>query len=381
MTSLVSDISEGPAKSQRVETHASAALDDYVIDVSSCLAKGRFSKVYACWLKDAPSQLRAVKVVDISDANTESVNRVREEVAVMQMLGEHPNILCLIATDETPTEIRTVFELCKGGELYDRVQRKNFYPESEARLLVRNIISAVEHMHGKGVMHRDLKPENILLESAANDTDVKLSDFGLATTKKRTSSICGSDFYISPEIIKQEEYGREVDMWAVGVITFVLLSGSLPFFHNVLWKLYKQIVTRDLKLPECFKDIPDCTVDFLRQLLTIEPTLRLTAAGALDHPWMSLTSGKNPSDETFPEVEALRKWNLTPPAPDGPACLTRLESMRLATGKSADTLPEVQANALTNDGPFAALLPPVSGYTDTPPQCNTATPPMYTPPK
>merc|ERR1719321_2503094 len=131
------------------------------------------------------------------------------------------------------------------------------YPEMEAKTLVRNLLEAVAFIHSKGIMHRDLKPENILLASKISNTDLKISDFGLARMSRdfphrlpRSHSICGSDFYLAPEVIKQEEYGREIDIWAVGIITYVLLSGSLPFFHNVLHKLYRQILERDLSFPD-----------------------------------------------------------------------------------------------------------------------------------
>merc|ERR1711971_59203 len=136
------------------------------------------------------------------------------------------------------------------------------------KVLIRNLLSALAFIHNKGIMHRDLKPENILLASKVSNTDIKISDFGLAKISKdyprrlpRSHSICGSDFYLAPEVIKQEEYGREIDVRSVGVVCYVILSGSLPFFHNVLHKLYRQIVERDLSFPEqhgekCFERCP-----------------------------------------------------------------------------------------------------------------------------
>merc|ERR1719191_2432046 len=143
-------------------------------------------------------------------------------------------------------------------------------------------------------MHRDLKPENILLASKQNDTDIKISDFGLAKISKdyphrlpRSHSICGSDFYLAPEVVKQEEYGREIDIWSVGVVAYVLLSGSLPFFHNVLHKLYRQIVERDLSFPEQqWKNISKGAQDFILRLLQVRAGDRLTAEQGLNHPWL-----------------------------------------------------------------------------------------------
>merc|ERR1712032_1312925 len=163
----------------------------------------------------------------------------------------------------------------------------------EARVLIKNLLSAVAFVHSKGIMHRDLKPENILLASKVSNTDIKISDFGLAKISKdyprrlpRSHSICGSDFYLAPEVIKQEEYGREIDVWSVGVVCYVILSGSLPFFHNVLHKLYRQIVERDLSFPEqAWTSVSEGAQDFILRLLQVRPGDRLTAEQSLSHPW------------------------------------------------------------------------------------------------
>merc|ERR1719378_726132 len=164
----------------------------------------------------------------------------------------------------------------------------------EAKLLIKNLLEAVSFIHSKGIMHRDLKPENILLASKVSNTDIKISDFGLAKISNdyprrlpRSHSICGSDFYLAPEVIKQEEYGREIDIWALGVIAYVVMSGSLPFFHNVLHKLYRQIVERDLSFPEqAWRSVSKGAQDFILRLLQVRAGDRLNAEQAQNHPWL-----------------------------------------------------------------------------------------------
>merc|ERR1719159_254814 len=190
--------------------------------------------------------------------------------------------------------IRLVAELCEGGELYNRIEQKQYYSEKDGKILVCNLLEAVTYIHSNGIMHRDLKPENILLVSKDSDTDIKISDLGLAKMSKdfpnrlpRSHSICGSDFYLAPEVVKQEEYGREIDIWAVGIITYVLLSGSLPFFHNVLHKLYRQIVERDLSFPEqAWKNVSKGALDYILRLLQVRAGDRMTADQSLSHPWL-----------------------------------------------------------------------------------------------
>merc|ERR1712048_672917 len=156
--------------------------------------------------------------------------------------------------------------------------------------------------------------ENILLASRVRNTDIKISDFGLARISRdyprrlpRSHSICGSDFYLAPEVIKQEEYGREIDIWALGVITYVLLSGSLPFVHNVLHKLYRQIVERDLSFPEqAWKNVSKGALDFILRLLQVRAGDRLTADQALSHPWLR-GSASGASFNSFEQFNSMAR--------------------------------------------------------------------------
>merc|ERR1711865_47593 len=267
----------------------------YEVDESNYIGTGKFSVVHLCWRKYQPERRYALKVINSPPDDHQSMNRIYDEINIMRHLGNHPSIIQLVDMDESlQSTVRLVLELCEGGELYDRIQQKQFYPEPEAKLLIRNLLEAMKFIHSKGVMHRDLKPENILLASKVSNTDIKISDFGLAKISKdfprrlpRSHSICGSDFYLAPEVIKQEEYGREIDIWSVGVVCYVVLSGSLPFFHNVLHKLYRQIVERDLSFPEqAWRSVAKGAQDFILRLLQVRPGERLTSEQALNHPWL-----------------------------------------------------------------------------------------------
>jgi len=274
----------------------------YEVDESNYIGTGKFAVVHLCWRRSQPEKRYALKVINTRVGDMASQNRIREEIAILQLMVGQTSIVNLVDVDESLAgSIRLVMELCEGGELYDRIQHKQFYPEQEAKVCCRNLLEAVAYIHSQGIMHRDLKPENILLASKVNNTDIKISDFGLAKISRdyprrlpRSHSICGSDFYLAPEVIKQEEYGREIDIWAVGVITYVLLSGSLPFFHNVLHKLYRQIVERDLCFPEqAWKNVSKGALDFILRLLQVRAGDRLTADQALSHPWLRGSMGSS----------------------------------------------------------------------------------------
>jgi len=276
----------------------------YEVDESFYLGTGKFSVVHLCWRRSQAEKRYALKVITTRADDHTSLTRIYEEINIMKALGNHPAIIQLIDMDESmPATIRLVIELCEGGELYDRIQRKQYYEEQEAKVLVKNLLEAVSYIHSRGIMHRDLKPENILLASRVSHTEIKISDFGLARLSRdypnrlpRSHSICGSDFYLAPEVIKQEEYGREIDIWAGGVITYVVLSGSLPFFHQVLHKLYRQIVERDMSFPEsAWKNVSKGGQDFILRLLQVRPGERLTAEQGLNHPWLRSTGSTDPS--------------------------------------------------------------------------------------
>lgn len=296
---------------------ADGSFDDvFEVDESNYLGTGKFSVVHLCWRRSAPEKRYALKVISTRVDDHASLTRIYEEINIMQVLGNHPSVIQLVDRDESmPATIRLVLELCEGGELYDRIQQKRFYVEPQAKELCRNLMEAVAYIHSKGIMHRDLKPENILLASRVNNTEIKISDFGLAKLSPdyprrlpRSHSICGSDFYLAPEVIKQEEYGREIDIWAVGVIAFVVLSGSLPFFHQVLHKLYRQIVERDLSFPEpAWINVSKGAQDFILRLLQVRAGERLTAEQALNHPW--LRSACQP--QSFGSVQVESRHNVS----------------------------------------------------------------------
>lgn len=266
----------------------------YEVDKTFTLGVGKYAKVYLCWRKGVPQCRYAVKVTSAQVDGRLTLGRTFDEIRMMRALGRHPSIVGLVDVDDSSvSEVKLVLELCEGGELYDRIQQKRFYPEAEGRVLVQRIARAVAYIHRCGIMHRDLKPENILLVSRLNDTDIKVSDFGLArmsviqSALPRSRSVCGSDFYLAPEMIRQEEYGREIDVWAMGVITYVALSGSLPFFHQVLQKLYRQIIERDLAFPDqSWREVSTGAQDFILRLLMVDVCVRLSADEALKHPWL-----------------------------------------------------------------------------------------------
>jgi len=237
----------------------------------------------------------AIKVVDKSKyAPTD--RSFEREVAVLSQI-KHKNVVELLRTYVTERNVFMVCELASGGELLERVRRVGSFTEDQARRLIGQILEAVKHMHERDIVHRDLKLENILLSHDADDADVKLIDFGLARFKtegQTLRTICGSPLYIAPEILELETspnedefYTRACDMWSVGVILFVLLSGYSPFDDDDEAMLYQNIRHGIYHLePGVWDFISNPAKSLVAGLLETDPNERLTAAQALEHVWI-----------------------------------------------------------------------------------------------
>ena len=233
--------------------------------------------------------LYAVKVFKRDKMSKAEDQDVRTEVKVLQML-EHPGVVKFGDFFEDRSQFYLVLEYVSSGELLDRLSKKKTYTELEAREALKCLLSAISYVHSKGIVHRDLKPGNLLLKSPDSDSDITVVDFGFAQkieNDEALDSFCGTPSYLAPEIVTGARYGRPVDMWAVGVIAFLLLGGYAPFFADTKPKLYAKIKRRDVKFhAKYWEHVSQDAKDFILSLLCVDPASRLTADQALGHPWV-----------------------------------------------------------------------------------------------
>uniref|UniRef100_A0A8B9JZA4 Protein kinase domain-containing protein n=1 Tax=Astyanax mexicanus TaxID=7994 RepID=A0A8B9JZA4_ASTMX len=193
---------------------------------------------------------------------------------------------------ETPLEISLVLELVTGGELFDRVVEKGYYSERDAADAIKQVLEAVAYLHEHGVVHRDLKPENLLYATSAPDAPLKIADFGLSKIiddQVTMKTVCGTPGYCAPEILRGCAYGPEVDMWSVGVITYILLCGFEPFFDDRGDQyMFKRILNCEYEFVSPWWDNVSLNAkDLVKKLIVQDPKKRLTTLQALQHPWVT----------------------------------------------------------------------------------------------
>jgi len=233
----------------------------------------------------------AVKCTSRDGLPEEDEEMLRQEAKILMSL-HHPNIVKCFDIIEENKSFYVVLEMLKGGELFKRIIQKDHYNEHDAREVIYILINAIKFCHDKGIVHRDLKPENLLLTSDADDADIKIADFGFAAYDHGDNQLfeqCGTPDYVAPEILRNDPYGPGVDMWAIGVITYVLLGGYLPFHDPDEWQLLKNVKTCKYKFDKRhWKGVSEEAKDLIRGLLTIDVTKRFTADQALNHSWVRL---------------------------------------------------------------------------------------------
>jgi len=222
---------------------------------------------------------------------------VRNEIAVLKKVSSgHRNIVTLHDYFETSHNLYLCFDLCTGGELFDRICAKGNYYEADAAGLVRTIFQAVKYLHDSGVVHRDLKPENLLFRTQAEEADIMIADFGLSRVMEGKFSmlteICGTPGYMAPEIFKKVGHGKPVDVWAMGVVTYFLLAGYTPFDRDSQQLEMEAIIAGDYKFEpeEYWANVSETAKDFVTKCLTVDQTKRPTAEEVLQHKWLADTT-------------------------------------------------------------------------------------------
>uniref|UniRef100_A0AAQ4PQC0 calcium/calmodulin-dependent protein kinase n=1 Tax=Gasterosteus aculeatus aculeatus TaxID=481459 RepID=A0AAQ4PQC0_GASAC len=270
--------------------------------------RGAFSVVRRC-VKISNGQEFAAKIINTKKLSARDHQKLEREARICRLL-KHPNI-----GESSIAEHAQVHTLrVTGGELFEDIVAREYYSEADASHCIQQILESVQHCHVNGIVHRDLKPENLLLASKLKGAAVKLADFGLAIEvqgdQQAWFGFAGTPGYLSPEVLRKDPYGKPVDMWACGVILYILLVGYPPFWDEDQHRLYQQIKAGayDFPSPEWDTVTPEAK-DLINKMLTINPSKRITAAEALKHPWICQRSTVASMMHRQETVECLKKFN------------------------------------------------------------------------
>nr|XP_042141589.1 calcium/calmodulin-dependent protein kinase type II subunit beta isoform X12 [Peromyscus maniculatus bairdii] len=276
------------------------------------LMRGAFSVVRRC-VKLCTGHEYAAKIINTKKLSARDHQKLEREARICRLL-KHSNIVRLHDSISEEGFHYLVFDLVTGGELFEDIVAREYYSEADASHCIQQILEAVLHCHQMGVVHRDLKPENLLLASKCKGAAVKLADFGLAIEvqgdQQAWFGFAGTPGYLSPEVLRKEAYGKPVDIWACGVILYILLVGYPPFWDEDQHKLYQQIKAGayDFPSPEWDTVTPEAK-NLINQMLTINPAKRITAHEALKHPWVCQRSTVASMMHRQETVECLKKFN------------------------------------------------------------------------
>ncbi|XP_038152589.1 calcium/calmodulin-dependent protein kinase type II subunit beta isoform X3 [Cyprinodon tularosa] len=276
------------------------------------LGKGAFSVVRRC-VKLCTGQEYAAKIINTKKLSARDHQKLEREARICRLL-KHPNIVRLHDSISEEGFHYLVFDLVTGGELFEDIVAREYYSEADASHCIHQILDSVSYTHQHDIVHRDLKPENLLLASKCKNAAVKLADFGLAIEvqgeQQAWFGFAGTPGYLSPEVLRKEAYGKPVDIWACGVILYILLVGYPPFWDEDQHKLYQQIKAGayDFPSPEWDTVTPEAK-NLINQMLTINPAKRITAQEALKHPWVCQRSTVASMMHRQETVECLKKFN------------------------------------------------------------------------
>ena len=272
----------------RLESAAKSRRIDEFYEFKDRIGSGKFSDVYSAVELQTDFHW-AVKIIDKKRLNDSEREMLRSEIAIMRLLN-HPNVVEMKEVFEDKNKMYVVMELVEGGELFDRIRVKKVFSEYMAFHITRQLLEIVKYLHEVGIVHRDIKPENILLSDTSEIPIIKLADFGLSQLIGPNDHLhvpCGTLAYVAPEVLMQRPYGKAVDLWSVGVVTYLMLRGKLPFDSKDKQVIIEKTIEAKLDLTGPFwAKSTQFAKNFLERLLIKEPGERMTCEQALDHMWI-----------------------------------------------------------------------------------------------
>ena len=316
-------VGEESFMSNLIQANSGSVTESYIIDKGRPLGTGMSCVVKRITHRKTGKKY-ALKAVRLNRMKPDKIEDLRREIEIMKAL-DHPNIIKLYQTFEDHSYIYMVMELCTGGELFDRLadQKDSKFTELKAADLVSKMLSSLNYIHLRRVCHRDLKLENFIFEHEGPEAEIKLIDFGLSKVymdgDHDMHAVLGTSYYVAPEVLAGN-YGMECDLWGLGVLAFMMLSGQAPFSGDEDSDILKLVkIGKFSFVPKnIWRNISASAQDFISKLLVVDPKQRMTAQEALQHPWMTnhrdqKTQAMDQNDdelaeEIFDSLQSYRKF-------------------------------------------------------------------------
>ncbi|KAL8509546.1 hypothetical protein ACS0TY_016679 [Phlomoides rotata] len=273
-------------------------------DLGHKLGHGQFGTTFLCIERKTGTEYACKSIAKRKLLTQDDVDDVRREIEIMHHLSGNPSVISIKGAYEDAVAVHVVMEVCKGGELFDRIVKRGHYSEKKAAELARTIVGVIETCHSLGVMHRDLKPENFLFVDEGENSSIKAIDYGLSVFFKPGEifgDVVGSPYYVAPEVLCKR-YGLEADVWSAGVIIYILLSGVPPFWGESEQEIFEEVLHGDIDFTsDPWPKISASAKDLVKKMLVRDPRTRLTAHQVLCHPWVQV-DGVAPDKPLDPAV-------------------------------------------------------------------------------
>ncbi|XP_063308194.1 serine/threonine-protein kinase 17A [Pelobates fuscus] len=316
----------------------------YTMSPGHELGRGKFAVVRKCVEKETDKEF-AAKIMRKRRKGEDCRMEILHEIAVLELAKDSPWVIKLHEVYETNSEMILVLEFAAGGEIFNQcvAEREEAFKEKDVRRLMRQILKGVSFLHRHNLVHLDLKPQNILLTSSCPLGDIKIVDFGLSrivNNNEELREIMGTPEYVAPEILSYEPISTATDMWSIGVLAYVMLTGTSPFLGDDKQQTFLNISQLNISyMDEEFDGISESAIDFIKALLVREPEGRATAEDCLQHPW--LTGGDLP-DPYASTMNAVPERNSV-------AQELEEDGTTSSSSESSPLLPDIEGQTVTEE--------------------------------
>ncbi len=298
-----------------IETTAGSLLQDIrkIYKFKEVLGGGHFGTVRVAYKrKEEPRRYYAIKSISKKNLSPSDLEDLIKEVDIISGL-DHPVIIDFYETYQDEFFFHIVMELCKGKEVFQKIASEGKIEEKKVAIVINKVLNAIAYCHSRGITHRDIKPENILFETNEQNSEIKLIDFGLSrkySVDQKMHTILGTPYYIAPEVLKGN-YDEKCDIWSIGALTYIMLSGEPPFKGKSNNEIFMKIIKDPIKFnPYKWNNLSENSKNFIKLCLNKDPQKRPNAVEALGHVWFNSIEISSPKNITQDILNNIKNFSI-----------------------------------------------------------------------